>query len=85
MSPVISVEHLSKTYLLGQIGTPSESTRPFAAPRMLREGELPALSRATWKSGGPSCVAPVANPLFRHLRSTQGSALVRKIMVIVMA
>jgi len=42
MSPVISVEHLSKTYRLGQIGTPSESTR----------GELPAPSRVTWKSGG---------------------------------
>lgn len=35
MTTVISVEHLSKTYHLGQIGTPSESTRgerqePFA-------------------------------------------------------
>ena len=55
---VISVENLSKTYRLGQIGTPSESTRPFAALRMLREGELPAPSRAAWKSGGPNCAAP---------------------------
>ena len=45
--PVISVEHLSKTYRLGQIGTPSESTR----------GELPAPSRATWKSGGRNFAA----------------------------
>jgi len=35
--PVISVEHLSKSYRIGQIGTPSESTR----------GELPGPSRAT--------------------------------------
>ena len=47
MSTVISVEHLSKTYRLGQIGTPSESTR----------GELPAPSRATWKSGGRNFAA----------------------------
>ena len=60
MSPVISVEHLSKTYpstgspfgdfagqrRLGQIGAPSESTRPLAAFGMLREGELPGPSRA---------------------------------------
>ena len=43
---VISVENLSKTYRLGQIGAPSESTRPFAALRMLREGELRESSRA---------------------------------------
>jgi len=65
MSTVISVEHLSKTYLLGQVGAPSESTRPFAAPRMLREGELPAPSRATWKPGGRKCAAPAANPMLR--------------------
>ena len=72
MSPVISVEHLSKTYpstgspfgdfagqrRLGQIGTPSESTRPLAAFGMLREGELPAPSRATWNSGGPRFISP---------------------------
>ena len=32
---------------------------------MLREGELPAPSRATWKPGGRNCAAPAANPLLR--------------------
>jgi len=64
--PVISVEHLSKTYRLGQIGTPSESTRPFAALRMLREGELPAPSCATWNSGGRNCAASGGQPYALH-------------------
>lgn len=45
MPTVISVEHLSKAYRLGQIGTPSESTR----------GERPAPSRAdleAWRAKG---------------------------------
>ncbi len=52
MSSAISVEHLSKAYRLGQIGTPSESTRPLASlgipcrAHVLREGEQPAPSRA---------------------------------------
>ena len=35
-----------RAYHLGQIGTPSESTRPLASLGMLREGELPGPSRA---------------------------------------
>ena len=82
MSPVISVEHLSKTYpstgspfgdfagqrRLGQIGAPSESTRPLAAFGMLREGELPAPSRAAWKPGGRNCAAPGGQPYASHRR-----------------
>ena len=81
MPTVISVEHLSKTSRLGQIGAPSESTRPLAAFGMLREGELRESSRAdleAWWAKMRGAWRPIpCSRLARRITATAMASLAR--------
>jgi len=57
-----------KLYEMGKLSS-GVAARPLAALGMLREGELPAPSRATWKPGGRNCAAPGGQFLVAHWRN----------------